>query len=326
MLVEAGCHQASTKFIELPKVNITLEVDSVYSNTILEAIGIIATDDYVVLMNHKKDTLFDVFDNKSGKYLYSNLTYGQGPKDMAPFLNIYSLEKNDIYATGLGAATLTMMKVNEQHLDITEKKKLPLEETLYQTIYLLDDDRIMVKSTNEDAEWFFYNGNTGEFIGDCFFTLSNIIGDHKSNDNNMMKLADRRCSVAVNRERGRIAIFYIWFPYMKILDTSGNVVFETSVGVPANQIKYEPDIMKRSYHFHKCVGTKDYLFVGYPTGDSSADYFQVWNWDGELLHILKIPGGMNAFTVTPDAKRIYGIKTDSDWLYYCDLALQSDKR
>lgn len=320
-LLVVACSKHSLQHVELPEAVTELNVDSIESNLILNPVGIVATDNYLIIANSKRDTLFDVFDNKTGNYLYSDLVMGQGPEDVSAFRNIVHWRGDRIYVNGLGIPSITMIDVAKERLRVAEKRICPLKDNIYQAIYALNDEDALAQPTGGEYEWMYYNGKTKAVNGCTSFSLSDITGGSVTE---FGKISNSMGSVAVSPDMSHFMFFYSWFPYMKIFNSSGDVLFEKSVEVPLEQITYESDILKRRPYYHICVKTNDYVFISYTPLNSeneSSCFIQVWNWSGELLKVLKLPDGIDVFTVTPNAKRIYGVKADSDKIYYCDLSL-----
>ena len=48
-------------------------------------------------------------------------------------------------------------------------------------------------------------------------------------------------------------------------------------------------------------------------------YFQVWDWDGNLLSRFEVQDMFYLFALSPDGKTLYAAKIDNDQLFWGEL-------
>lgn len=319
LFIGACSEKPQSNFVPLPAGYVTLAVDSVDSGVLLNPIDLTCTSRYLVVANLQKDTIFDVFDNKSMKYLYSDLVAGQGPNDMLAMRSIKSWDEDKFYVTGFGVPSFAMVNIRER-MKVDAKKNIPWENDVCQNMYLLTENEVLLQPTKRNGEWVLYdilNKKTTEIPTSPF---ANIQGNEQSD---FISAFQKRTSViAVKKDGSLFALFYMHFPYMRIFDKSGRMIFETSVGTSLEQVIDESSKEEKGIYFGRCSQSDDLIFIKYNPSDSKCDaetHLQVWDWEGNLLCLLKVPVRMDAFAVTPDGKSLFGIKVDSDNIYHCDL-------
>lgn len=314
-LLEA-CSKPQVEVVSIPEEICTLTLDSVYNEEVLlNATGIVATSDYLVVSNLSKDTIFDVFDRGSLRYLYSDLINGQGPNDMLPFRWVRYVEKNDFYVVGLGVPVLTEINI-DTCLSVKHRKKVAWENDICQNIFPLSDSKVLIQPGKKNGEWVVYDETTDKYLDMPEFPFKNDV-----DETNMFKIFQNRAvNVAIENGGERIAFFYVMFPFVRFLNDKGDVLCEANVGEEiSNASRFLND---RHMYYTRCIVAGDYIYVKYipKKEEGNFTYFQIWDWNGSLLAVFRIEDRLNLFTISPDGNTLYAVKRDNDHVFRCSLA------
>lgn len=316
LLVEACSKPQQVEVVSLPENIRTLNLDSIHNaNVLLNATGIVATSDYLIVANASKDTIFDVFERGSLLYLYSDLIYGQGPDDLLPFRWTRYLKDNDIYVIGLGTPVLTEVSINSNGLTVNRRNKIEWENDICQNIFPLSDSKALIQPGKKHGEWVINDCITNQLINMPEFPFKN-----KAEEGDWLKMFQNRAvNVAVNEDGKRIVFFYTMLPLVRLFDDNGGILYEVNVG---GEIHDASEFLhERHLYYTRCISVGNYIFVKYNPQNKEDDftYFQIWNWEGRMLSMFRIEGQLNLFTVSPDAKNFYAVKKDNDHIFRCSL-------
>ena len=311
-----ACSKPQYKVVPVPGEICSLLLDSVSVNNdvILNPTGIIATSDYLIISNLSRDTIFDVFDRYNMRHLYSDLVDGQGPNDMLPFRWIRPLNNNDFYIVGLGVPVLTEIETGS-NLNVRKREKIEWEKDICQNIYPLSDNKLLIQPGKKYGEWVIYDTLTGEVVDVPEFPFKEF---EKESDAFTM-FQNRAVNVAVNADGNRVAFFNVMFPFVRYMDNAGNILYEANVG---EEIKDVSDYFYEKHMYYTgCVSVGDFIFAKYNSKrmDSDSTSFQIWDWNGCLLGTFKVKSKINLFAVSPDARTLYAVKPDNDYVFLCNL-------
>lgn len=310
-----ACSSPKADFVALPDKVHALTMDSIDSGVLLNANGMVATSDYLIVSNLSRDTIFDVFDIRNLNYLYSDLIYGQAANDMGAFRWVRHLEGNRFYTVGLGFPLVTKIEASGK-LDIKERQTIEWEKDICQNVYLLSGNKVLIQPGKKNGEWSLHDTKTKETVD----MPETPFIDEEPDGDMIAKFQNRAANIAIKGDKSRIAFFYYKLPYMRLLNSKGDILKESCVG------KYIDDA---SGYFHKektpcftgCAFTDEFIFVKYnpEEQEEGTTYFQVWDWEGNLLHLFQLKEKFNVFTVSADGKTLYAVKGDNDHIFRCDL-------
>lgn len=303
------------QYTPLPTNVHTFQMDSTDAGVLLNATGMVVTGDYLVISSLNKDTIFDVFDVNKLNHLYSGLVYGQGGNDMLPFRWMRPLADNRFYTVGLGVPVITVIEAGNR-LEISGRNKLEWEKDICQNLYPLKDGKMLIQPGKKQGEWSLYNVMAGKIVDMPDFPFKEYEPDYDW----METFQNKAAHVAVNTAKERIAFFYCKFPYMQLFDFEGNVLYESCVGEHiTDPLKF---FRKDEMYYSGCTYTDEFVFVKYLPAQAEADktYFQVWDWEGNLLSLFEIEDRINLFAVSPDGRRMYAAKNDNDHIFWCDIS------
>ena len=318
LLFAGACSQPSgtESVIALPEESHVVALDSVDTGVLLNPIDITATGNHLIVANMHKDTIFDVFDLQSLGYLYSDLIYGGGPNDMSRFRWIRPWEENEFYTVGLGIPLITKINVGEEKMTVTGNQLVQWDRDICQNIYPLEDDQYLIQPGKKEGEWCLYDMSSGEVTDIPALPFKE---DEPEEKNLVKTFQNRTAQVAVHPGKNRIAFFYYKFPYMRLFDFKGQIVKEGCVGKKIT----DPSTCynKEMGYYSKCVYTDSRIVVRYIPEDQQegTTYFQVWDWDGNLLSRFEVQDMFYLFALSPDGKTLYAAKIDNDQLFWGKL-------
>ena len=129
---------------------------------------------------------------------------------------------------------------------------------------------------------------------------------------------------------GRFAEFYSFWRKVRILDERGNILSETSINYPTSSSRVPPSQgIYCTYGVTPCasdsfiVALAENSFRGKSVPSQQPDFseFQVWDWDGHLLHRVILKKKMSVFTVDFDSGRLYAMDQENeDAVYSADMS------
>lgn len=314
-IILGSCSNPSINNVtSLPNSIHKLHLDSINSGILLNGTDIIATENFLVIANYLKDTIFDVFNIDNLNYLYSDITLGHGPNDILNFRSIRYLNKNNIYSIGLGIPLTSRISIG-QEVDIEENMMIDLEGDICQDMYILSDDKILIQQNKGEGEWALYNKNNKEFTN----LPKSIYNGFEPKASDIQTFQYRAVNVAIKNDKSKFAFFNYYLPYIRIYDSNGNLTYQSFV--EKNPEDYYSLLLEEEVYYSRCYATNDYIFVKYFSSDEQkkGTSIQVWDWDGKLQHLIELDSELHLFTISTDAKRLFGLKMDSDYIYYCDL-------
>lgn len=321
ILCLAACSKSPSKGIcvALPADVQVFEMDSVDSGVLLNATGMVALPDYLIISNLHKDTLFDVFDVHGLEYRYSGLIYGGGSNDMLPFRWIRPLDSHRFYAIGLGVPLVTVVDV-EGGLKIDGRKQLEWEKDVCQNLYPLKNGKVLIQPGKRQGGWSLYDMKSGD-VSDM---PDSPFQEDEPEADMIQAFQYRAVNVAVNADKERIAFFYSKFPFVRFFDFDGNLLVEYSVGEEISDP--QKFFHREGMYYWGCSYTADFIFVKYAPDNEASDVtcFQVWDWEGNLLSRFNVADKINLFTVSADGKRMFAAKNDNNHIFWCNIASALD--
>lgn len=115
----------------------------------------------------------------------------------------------------------------------------------------------------------------------------------------------------------RIAEFYSFFRKVRILDEKGRILSETSINYPTPSSRVPPsEGIYCTYGIPPCASdlrivalAENSFRAGGPVNPQGNNYseFQIWDWNGHLLHRVIIKKKIDVFTVDFSSGTLYGM-------------------
>lgn len=269
--------------------------------------------DKIVVFDDTRNGVFKVFDSNSLTYKYSFGQYGQGPNEFV-FIDKEAINTSRYFEI------LDRNKL--LYYQIGDSSALPIDSVSYITNSKSTINNF--KKISDSIYVFTNNGDLGSWLSE--FTLFNVVSKNKSEfgkpvlfDN---ELKNRNIqeqsmalikSIAVNRNKKRIAAFYYRFPYFRIMENnSENRLFHINA---ANLDD------KDCIYFTEPYATNKYIYVmwiskskkGVMAGISNyRPSILVFDWDGNLRNrfLLDIPA--ITFAISEDDSRLYAVSFDEN--------------
>lgn len=235
---------------------------------------------------------------------------------MSRFRWIRPWEENEFYTVGLGIPLITKINVGEEKMTVTGNQLVQWDRDICQNIYPLEDDQYLIQPGKKEGEWCLYDMSSGEVTDIPALPFKE---DEPEEKNLVKTFQNRTAQVAVHPGKNRIAFFYYKFPYMRLFDFKGQIVKEGCVGKKIT----DPSTCynKEMGYYSKCVYTDSRIVVRYIPEDQQegTTYFQVWDWDGNLLSRFEVKDMFYLFALSPDGKTLYAAKIDNDQLFWGEL-------
>jgi hypothetical protein len=143
---------------------------------------------------------------------------------------------------------------------------------------------------------------------------------HEPQGNKIELFKYRAVNVAVKNDFSKFAFFNSYLPYVRMFDSEGSLIHDTFVEKTPDD--YYNLLLDKKHYYSRCCATDEYIFVRCYLNDSKdlRTTIQVWDWNANLLSLIELDNKLGAFTISPDGNHLYGVKIDSDYIYYCDLS------
>lgn len=304
------------------------DLDSVpISPALLKIRYMIATDDYLLVMLPKKDTIFKVFDAETVSYLGSFGFEGQGPLDLE--FNGANASSLKPFGNGFIVADQKRMRVFEikgGEGDVENKFSVKL----ISSHPLVDDLRFMNNGFMVDEKGAFSTQmfSKSHFVYWDFET--GALSDSIAFPNLYPEIPEGAkyhlywSNVGINQNR--IAIAYQRFPMIKIADLktgrSSEILYSAeheqtvvpraddrgrSIANSIEMIGYHRQVVTSDNHIYALYQEESHSVNG-STIEShplTEKEIHIYDWSGKPVKKLLLPSWVNWFTVTPDDGFIY---------------------
>lgn len=292
---------------------------------ILSPFSICITHDKLVIYEHKKDTLFDVFDLNSCQYLYSDGIRGNGPNE---FLTIAPrfFEPTEKGFKVLFAETNEIKEyaVTPHEILFLEKDKLELERNgLNGVMNLGDNQYAMWGDLNAAEEYEILDNNQGESI---------LIGEypdwaHLDFKENVQKYMAYLKNGVAHPNGTVFASFYFNFKRARFYTAQGMLQKDIFLHIePFEQPFTDNQKEQIVYYYATPVADENYIYV-LCANKNRNEYFdkypelQVWNWEGDILGIYPLDRNLSMIALDKKRNKIYGVDSlVEDEIYEYDIS------
>lgn len=146
--------------------------------------------------------------------------------------------------------------------------------------------------------------------------------DWDENNSNIVRYVSH---VVANPENDLFAAFYCGYRKIRYYSMSGNLIKEVSADFP-DQSVHTGSLFYETYT--SLVASKDriavrcgnYARTGQDITPDSTEY-QIWDWDGHLIHRLIVPMRLGAYTVDFSTGILYATSSEfEDEIFYSDIS------
>lgn len=314
-LLFISCNNSGTeqiKFIE-PDQGIPVTVDSIRSDSLLNPIAMIVTDESLIIVNDKTKKIFEKISTKDFANLGSFGIRGQGPGEY----NNPRLDAIYQYSPKL----LAMKEGGGEYIDIIDSDNLTVIDRRPQTFpdkwqyfqYVMPiDENLSLAQNGLEQEWAIIDRD-----GSIRHTFPVEVPQNLKNlaDNDFARILVKTSKAAISPDKKVIAIAYTGFPVVDFYDANGN-----HIGKIEGDIN---NISKLGRWLFGICSTTDGLYVAYhnPEEKENEQSTLVYSdWSADLKSIYTIPKKVINFAVDEKSDRIFFVTSgDSDYIYYFSM-------
>ena len=258
-------------------------------------------NDQMWVFQGKKDTIFDVFDIQTCKYLFSTGTKGRGPEDFLSPVG-QTIQAENVFFTILDHNNLKT---------VVWQPDFGLHTVSVQKTFDLSPINGFIKLN--DTLFCAFADCATRSTSDFEFQLKNI------HDNSIIKFStypeylakrkfdqETRCQIyykylVANPVKRKFAAFYSRYKVFRLFSYEGILEKEIHVNIPPFQIRDVENSEKRIFFYARVVSTDQYIYAYC----ASNKEIQVWDWDGNPIIVYSLDRDYFRFTVSEEHKKIY---------------------
>lgn len=318
-LVPAGCAGGGSGSEELDFSGaVSVEPDSFrVDGCMLNVFAMRVGGSSLVVLNNKRDTIFDAFSTPGLSYESSGITIGAGP-DEVPMIMPTTLEHGlqpDLltFLTGIPSEIVTV-RVPDFRIADRRIHKMPDGWHGEQNMLMVRGDTVLAQHFDEPVDWVIVDGR-----GSRVATLDIPVPDDiqaLAGDDRFLNLVIHSSIGLVAPGGSRVAVCTRVYPTVNIFDLEGNHVKTLSV-------PYIPDLKTgNTILCADCNSRGIYLCYHDPADKDNKEFIvAAIDWDGNLMQSYRISGVMPApLAVDSEGQFIYfGGYSTEDTLYRIKL-------
>jgi hypothetical protein len=328
LLLIISCNQGNINEIE-PTIVTEFPVKKELKATVITVPPIILTpanicisDDKLIIIYDKKDTILDFFQLPECKYLFGAGIRGGGPDDFSPdydsrFLHFAENELNIFSSDGmLKRFTVDYrskriinnksksQRINTDHLGYPTNRFNILNDTLCYSLSQI--------AYNEGFEFVMINTKTKRNLP--FSPYPDWLGKVWIKDDIPFVYIK---NMASHPSGTRFASFYGYFKRWRIYDYKTNLVRDIHVEVPPYSKNVNENVSERMVYYGYLRATAEYIYVECRNRKASDKpltntEIQVWDWDGNPVAVYTLDKKISLFTISEKEKKIYALNTDEE--------------
>lgn len=317
-LIPLGCANGESGSSELDFSGATDVTPDTFKigNCVLNAFAMRVSGSNLVLMNHKRDTIFDAFSTPELSYESSGITIGAGP-DEVPMVMPTTLERGLqpdqlTFLTGIPSQIVT---VRVPDFSIVDRRihKMPDSWHGEQNMLRIKGDTVLAQHFDGDTEWCIIDGS-----GNRVATLDLPIPDDiraLAGDDAFMKMAIHSSIGLAAPDGSRVAVCTKAYPTVNIFDSEGSRV--RTLWMP-----YVAEFRINAILSADCNNKGIYFCYRNPADKDMQEFIvAAIDWDGNLMKSYRISDVMPApLAVDADGEYLYfGGLSDEDTLYRIKL-------
>ncbi|MDR1372041.1 MAG: TolB-like 6-bladed beta-propeller domain-containing protein [Dysgonamonadaceae bacterium] len=273
------------------------------------------SDNKLIILSTKKDTLIDVFQLPECKYLFSDGIKGAGPNDLPIDIDPKFIQaEEDVFRIFSPLGYIKEYTINNNKIVDRKKQKINTKYLDYPVNgFKILSDNLFICTTgindNHNFEFVQINSDTGE---------NHLFGSSPDWINNQwvkgMEPFVYVKNTVVHPDGTKFASFYGFFKRWRIYDAkTTQLIRDISVHVSPYSKEVEEDILDRTVYYRGYPrASEKYIYAlcknqkyGYNSNENTE--LQVWNWDGNPVAILNLNHKIDLFAVSEKEKRIYAL-------------------
>ncbi|MBD5347599.1 MAG: hypothetical protein HDR92_10815 [Bacteroides sp.] len=268
----------------------------------------------LVLLNHKRDTIFDAFSTPDLTYESSGITAGNGP-DEVPMVMWTTLEHGLepdclTFLTGTPSEIVTM-SVPDFRIVGRQVHKMPPGWPGEQDMLMVRGDTVLAQRFDEPVDWVIVDGR-----GNCVATLDIPVPDDMialAGDDSFTRMLIHSSIGLAAPDGSRVAVCTKIYPSVNIFDNEGRRIITVSM-------PYTPDL-KNSILAADCNSKGIYICYHDSADKENKEYIIASiDWNGHLMQSYRISGLLAApMAVDNEGRYVYFGGYDDDNLYRITL-------
>ncbi len=322
-----GCSPSSSNltYIEESKKGTQLEsVTHKVPPILLSPFSLCVTNEKLVVMESKSDTLFNVFNINNFQHIYNDGVRGGGPNEFMTIAPHYFLPTDKGFKV-LFAETndINEYTVTESKIILEKKDNLKIERKgINGLTFFKDEQYIMTSNFNSDHEYEILDNKNGQITEMGLYPK-------ETNDTSLKDIGRYTLYLknGVAHPNGTyFASFYLNFKRMRIYDKKGNMIKDVILKIEPYNSNTTDEINDRLvYYYTTPVADNKYIYI-LCANKSRNDYFkimpelQIWNWDGNLISRHQCDKNISMITFDKKRNKIYALDYYvEDEIYEYDL-------
>lgn len=264
---------------------------------------ILISEDKLVIIQHKTDSIFYIFDVENLEYQYSFGNYGSGPNEFLQINTDNIIKKKNGFKVYCIDNSILDVDINKRK--IINKEQFISDYDLFNGFEQLNDS-LYAFTNMQDKEYQFvtYNAKNGSITP--IIKYPKWIEDGYNERDLISKIIKYNGHLISNNDGSKIAMFYGYINCMRLFNSNGDTYKTCILGKERNP--YLHDIV---YYPIRPQNTEEYIYSVY-RGDTGKDVLQKWSWTGELIKSYKLDYKISSFCISDDGKKIYAIIYSDD--------------
>ncbi|WP_278706107.1 BF3164 family lipoprotein [Parabacteroides goldsteinii] len=309
-----GCNKSSSNITYITECEAGNQLNSVTHEVppiILSPFSLCVTNDKLVILESKSDTIFNVFNIKNFQHIYNDGIKGGGPNEFLTIAPHYFSPTNKGFKV-LFAETNDINEYAVTNSGITFEKKdnLKIERKGLNGLTFLDDEKYIITSDfNSDHEYEILDNSSGEI------TKMGIYPEETKNTSiNDIERYTLYLKNGVSHPSGKyFASFYLNFKRMRIYDKKGNIIKDIILKIEPYNSNINDEINDRIvYYYTSPIADNKYIYV-LCANKNRNNYFnkmpelQIWDWSGNLISRHQCDKNISMITLDKSRNKIYAL-------------------
>lgn len=313
MLIQSGCVDRESGNSEL---DLTGAEDAVVDtfridNHVLNVFAMRVSGSNLVLLNHKRDTIFDALSTPELTYESSGIVKGSGPDEVSMIMQTtleHGLQPDHLtFLTGIPSEIVTI-QVPEFRIVERERHRMPEGWYGEQNMLKVKGDIVLAQHFDGAMEWSIIDGR-GNRVATLDLPVPEEIVE-LAGDDVITGMAIHSSIGLASPDGSRVAVCTTVYPSINIFDSEGRKI--RTVTIP-----YTPQLKK---HIMCADSNGKGIYISYrdPSVDDKKEYFvAAIDWDGNMMKSYRVSGVVPApIAVDPEGQYLYfGGIYDEDVLY-----------
>ena len=288
----------------------TFHVDQCVLNTF----WLRASGETLVMLNHKRDPIFDAFAIPEVEYVSSGISKGEGPEEVANVMPL-SLERSTrpgqfTFLTGVPSEIVTIRTPDFKIID-KSRHRMPEGWPGEQNMLIIKGDTVLAQRFSEPLDWIIAEGE-GNIVSILDITIPDDI-KIMAGDDVWANMVIHSAIGLASPDGSRVAVCPKMYPMVFIFDDKGNKIRTLTMPYTAQ--------MKNYILSADCNSDAIYICYHDPADtDYTSSIVVAIDRDGNVGKIYKVPGPAAPMTVDDTGRYIfYTGSADDNTIYRIKL-------